>query len=96
MGITALGSGSYFLIRSFLTPLVPKHNVARLYSLISVVDTLGAMVGAPLLASLFNRGLKLGGYGVGLPFYYLGVTCFVITVVLCVVGIRKGEGEQEE
>jgi MFS family permease len=91
MGITALGSGSFFLIRSLLTPLVPAHNVARLYSLISVVDTLGAMLGAPLLASLFNWGLRVGGYGVGMPFYFLGCVCAAITVLLCVVGLRKGE-----
>ena len=97
MGITALGSGSFFLIRSLLTPLVPAHNVARLYSLISVVDTLGAMLGAPLLAGLFNWGLRLGGYGVGMPFYFLGAVCGGITVVLCVVGVRKGEeGEGRE
>jgi len=91
MGITALGSGSFFLIRSLLTPLVPAHNVARLYSVISVVDTLGAMIGAPLLASLFNWGLRIGGYGVGMPFYFLGMICAAITVLLCVVGLRKGE-----
>jgi MFS family permease len=94
MGITALGSGSFFLIRSLLTPLVPAHNVARVYSLISVVDTLGAMLGAPLLAALFNWGLRVGGYGVGMPFYFLGVVCGVITVLLCVVGLRKGEDER--
>lgn len=91
MGITALGSGSFFLIRSLLTPLVPAHNVARLYSLISVVDTLGAMLGAPLLAGLFNWGLRVGGLGVGMPFYFLGAVCAGITVLLCVVGLRKGE-----
>lgn len=95
MGITALGSGSFFLIRSLLTPLVPAHNVARLYSLISVVDTLGAMLGAPLLAALFNWGLRVGGYGVGMPFYFLGAVCAGITVLLCVVGLRKGEDGEE-
>jgi MFS family permease len=95
MGITALGSGSFFLIRSILTPLVPGRQVARLYSLISVVDTLGAMLGAPLLAGLFNRGLRLGGYGVGLPWYFLGGICAVFGVVLCVVGSEKGEDGRE-
>ncbi|KAM0707094.1 hypothetical protein Q7P35_006425 [Cladosporium inversicolor] len=95
MGISALGSGSFFLIRSLLTPLVPAHNVARLYSLISVVDTLGAMLGAPLLAGLFNWGLRVGGYGVGMPFYFLGMLCAAITVLLCVVGLRKGEDGEE-
>jgi MFS family permease len=96
MGMTALGSGSFFLIRSFLTPLVPGHNVARLYSLISVVDTLGAMLGTPLLASLFNRGLSIGGYGIGLPFYILSLACLTITILLCVVGLHKGEDASRE
>jgi uncharacterized YccA/Bax inhibitor family protein len=52
------------------------------------------MRGAPLLAALFNWGLRVGGYGVGMPFYFLGVVCGVITVLLCVVGLRKGEDER--
>ena len=91
MGITALGSGSFFLIRAFLTPLVPEQNVAKLYSVISVVDTLGYMLGIPMLAALFNKGLAIGGYGVGLPFYVLGGMCTVVAVVLCGIGLRKGE-----
>lgn len=91
MGVTALGSGSFFLIRAFLTPLVPTESVARLYSVISVVDTLGYMVGVPLLAGLFNRGLEIGGYGVGLPFYVLGGMCAVVWGVVCGIGLRKGE-----
>jgi MFS family permease len=89
MGVTALGSGSFFLIRSFLTPLVPGRNVAALYSVISIVDTLGSMLGAPLLAVLFNRGLKVGAPG--LPFLVLGGVCGGVAVLLCVVGVRKDE-----
>jgi MFS family permease len=91
MGLSALGSGSFFLIRSFLTPLVPGRNVAALYSVVSVVDTLGAMLGAPLLAVLFNRGLRVGAPG--LPFLFLGAVCAGVAVLLCVVGVRKGEEE---
>lgn len=91
MGITALGSGSFFVIRAFLTPLVPERNVAKLYSVISVVDTLGYMLGIPMLAALFNKGLAIGGFGVGLPFYVLGGMCTVVAVVLCGIGLRKGE-----
>jgi len=92
MGISALGSGSFFLIRSFLTPLVPGRNVAALYSVVSVVDTLGAMLGAPLLAFLFNRGLSVGVPG--LPFLVLGAVCAGVAGLLCVVGVRKGEEER--
>jgi hypothetical protein len=48
-----------------------------------------------LLAGLFNRGLRLGGYGVGLPWYFLGGICAVFGVVLCVVGSEKGEDGRE-
>lgn len=89
MGISALGSGSFFLIRSFLTPLVPGRNVAALYSVVSVVDCLGAMLGAPLLAALFNRGLRVGAPG--LPFLFLGMVCAGVVVLLCVIGVGKGE-----
>ena len=91
MGISALGAGSFFLIRSFLTPLVPERHVAALYSVVSIVDTLGAMLGAPLLAGLFNRGLKVGAPG--LPFLFLGAVCAGVAVLLCVVGVGDdGEG----
>lgn len=91
MSVMALGYGSMFLIRSFLTPLVPARDVARLYGFVSAVDTLGGMLGAPLLAGLFNRGLEVGGVAVGLPFCCLGVACAGFAVGLCVVGVRKGE-----
>ncbi|KAH7371060.1 major facilitator superfamily domain-containing protein, partial [Pyrenochaeta sp. MPI-SDFR-AT-0127] len=49
------------LIRSFIASLVPAHQIAEVYSIISVVDTIGTMAGAPLLAGLFKLGFKLGG-----------------------------------
>lgn len=91
MSVMALGYGSMFLIRSFLTPLVPARDVARLYGFVSAVDTLGGMLGAPLLAGLYKRGLEVGGVAVGLPFCCLGVACAGFAVGLCVVGVRKGE-----
>ncbi|KAI7195079.1 MFS general substrate transporter [Hortaea werneckii] len=91
MVVAALGQSTYLLIRSFLTSLVPADQIARVYSIVSLVDTVGTMLGSPLLAGLFGRGLALGGGWVGLPFYFLGVISAAFAVLLFVVGLRKGE-----
>ncbi|RMY76651.1 hypothetical protein D0862_13709 [Hortaea werneckii] len=89
--VAALGQSAYLLIRSFLTSLVPADQIARVYSIVSLVDTVGAMLGSPLLAGLFGRGLALGQGWVGLPFYFLGVVSAAFAVLLFVVGLKKGE-----
>ncbi|KAI7353679.1 MFS general substrate transporter [Hortaea werneckii] len=91
MVVAALGQSTYFLIRSLLTSLVPADQIARVYSIVSLVDVVGAMLGSPLLAGLFGRGLALGGGWVGLPFYFLGLISAGFAVLLFVVGLRKGE-----
>ena len=96
LAIASLGQGAALLLRSFLTSLLPTQNIAKVYTTISIVDTVGAMVGAPLLADLFKRGLALGGMWVGLPFYFFGVLAAVCTVVMFAVGLRKREDEGYE
>ena len=94
LAIASMGQGAMLLLRSFLTGLVEKHHVARLYSVISVVDTAGSMVGSPLLAGLFQRGLHMGGLWIGLPFYFLGVMSALFTILQFVIGLKKGEEEE--
>lgn len=93
LAIASLGQGAALLLRSFLTSLIPSHHIARVYTTISIVDDLGIMVGAPLLAGLFKEGLGLGGLWVGLPFYFFGFMAAVFTGLLFVAGLRKGEDE---
>lgn len=94
MAVASLGQGAYLLIRSFLTSLVPARHIARVYSIISMVDTAGAMFGGALLAGLFKEGMVMGGMGVGLPFYFIGGASGGFAGVLFAVGLRKGEGEE--
>ncbi|OQO13020.1 hypothetical protein B0A48_02484 [Cryoendolithus antarcticus] len=89
--ISSLGYGWPLLLRSFLASLVPTHYLARVYSIISVMDSVGLMLGAPFMAALFNKGLDIGGMGIGLPFFVLGAACAVTTSVVFVVGLKKGE-----
>ena len=79
------------LIRSFLTSLVPGHHIGRVYSIISMWDSLGTMLGAPFLARLFKTGMEMGDAWVGLPFYFLGVGSGLFAGLLFVVRLRRGE-----
>ncbi|KAF2839659.1 major facilitator superfamily MFS-1, partial [Patellaria atrata CBS 101060] len=63
-----LGGGLMFLLRSLLTSLVEPHHVGRLYTTLGVIENVGLIVGAPLLAELFRIGVKWGGNWIGLPF----------------------------
>jgi MFS family permease len=91
LAISALGQGFPLLLRSFLTSLVPAHHIARVYSIVSIVDTAGMMVGSPLLAGLFKRGLALGGVWIGLPFYFTALVGVMFLLLLLVIRLQKCE-----
>ncbi|EMC95092.1 hypothetical protein BAUCODRAFT_123567 [Baudoinia panamericana UAMH 10762] len=93
MAITSLGLGAHIMIRSFLTSLVPAHHIARVFSIVSIVDTLGSMFGGALLAGLFKRGMQLGGVWIGMPFFFIGMLSAAFAVLLFIVRIRPEEGK---
>ncbi|KAI5250085.1 MFS general substrate transporter [Aureobasidium subglaciale] len=87
--VATLGNGFPVFLRSFLTGLVAPNKVAELYTIIGVVDTLGLMLGGPLLAWLFERGMQLGGTFIGLPFMGLGLVYAVVLASLLKIGHSK-------
>lgn len=91
LAITSVGTGAGFLIRSFLTSLLPAEQIARAYSVVSMIDTLGMMFGSPLLAGLFARGMALGGFWIGLPFFFVGFLACFFAGVMFTVTLQKGE-----
>lgn len=84
--VATIGNGFPIYIRSFLTGLVEPNKVAELYTIIGVVDTVGLMLGGPLLAWLFERGMQLGGLFAGLPFVALGLIYAVVASFLLRIG----------
>ncbi|KAH0369008.1 MFS general substrate transporter, partial [Aureobasidium melanogenum] len=94
--IATMGNGFPVFLRSFLTGLVEPNRVAELYTIVGVVDTLGLMIGGPLLAWLFQRGMQLGGVFVGLPFVVLGLIYAIVTSFLLRIGHHKRKVMVEE
>lgn len=89
--IISLGSGAMITLRSFLTSLVPVHQIARIYSIVCVVDTLGLMFGSPIMAEFFELGMAWGRAYIGLPFYTIGAVCFGFTLLMMFIRLRKDE-----
>ncbi|KAG9653450.1 MFS general substrate transporter, partial [Aureobasidium melanogenum] len=94
--VATMGNGFPVFLRSFLTGLVEPNRVAELYTLVGVIDTLGLMLGGPLLAWLFQRGMQRGGIFVGLPFVVLGLIYAVVTSFLLRIGHHKSKVMVEE
>lgn len=59
LAIGSLGQGMTLLLRSLLVTLLEPHHIARAYSVISVVEICGNMLGSPALAGVFSLGLSL-------------------------------------
>lgn len=93
--LETIGAGALYSLRSLLSALVSPPQVALVYSIVSMVDTLGLMFGAPILAGCFTAGLQMGGAGIGLPFYVLGGLCLLFVMLLLCVRLRKDEDEPD-
>jgi MFS family permease len=94
--VTTIGNGFPVYVRTFLTGLVQSNKVAELYTIIGVVDTLGLMLGGPLLAWLFDRGMNLGESFLGLPFLALGLVYAVVVSFLLRIGHHTNKAMVEE
>ncbi len=85
----SLGCGLQMLFRSIITDFVEKHSVARLYTMVTVFETIGMIAGAPLMATLLGLGLRVGGTLTGLPFLLSAALIFGVAFSLCFLPKRK-------
>lgn len=82
LAIGTLGSANGPLLRAIATSYVQPDETSRLYSLISVMDTTGALIGGPILAQCFNVGLSRKGLWIGLPWFYVALLVAIAFVAL--------------
>lgn len=95
--VCTLGAGLFTFVRSFLTSIVSPDHVAKLFTFMSVLDTIGMMAVNPVFAWLFKVGLNVGGAGLGLPFLVLAVCYAACSGLLFYVRIKQDDrGEQRE
>ncbi|QDS76647.1 hypothetical protein FKW77_008143 [Venturia effusa] len=78
--VFSIGSGFTQAMRSFMTTLVPKHEIGLLYTIMAIFDSIGALTATPLLAYSFSYGISKGGMLIGLPF-------FIVAIIYCISGV---------
>lgn len=89
--VHTLGSGTAALVRSLMAGLVKPTEVARLFTVMSLLQTISILVASPLVATLYQAGLKMGGNWVGLPFLVGGTLFAVATAAIWVLRLDRGE-----
>lgn len=82
--IYSIGVGLYESLKSFATGFFQKEEITRLYVGISLVDTVGGLIAAPLWSGIFSFALSTDFLGPGLPFLLcsLSFLCAFIAVIL--------------
>ncbi|KAK4166959.1 general substrate transporter [Cladorrhinum sp. PSN259] len=85
------GSANSPLGRAVSAAHVKPYQTSRLFALISMSETAGALIGGPVLAWLFNVGLSKKGLWIGLPWFYMAGLGIVALVALSFVGSPNKE-----
>lgn len=53
----------------------------QIFSIVMLVKTLGSLLGAPLMAVLWVRGIGLGGAALGMP-YFVSCACYILATIV--------------
>jgi len=102
VGISAFGSGAGSATRALMTSWVQQNEVARLYTALSIVETLGLIAGGPVVAGLFKAAMDMvkahdgGNMWLGIPFFIVGGLLGVICALMWMINFAdKKENELE-
>lgn len=94
--LTAVGSGFTSVSRSLMTSLMQGKEIGVLFTTIVTLDTLGAIIFSPVVAYMFNLGLKLGTAWYGMPYFLAAVLCAVAAVLVSSVHIPPEMSKQAD
>lgn len=81
---SALGAAISVILNNTVSRAIRFDNLSMVYSVTGVVDTIGSMISAPLLAEVYRVGLEKGGWWIGLPFC---VAAMSYSIALITTGI---------
>ncbi|KAK2755915.1 hypothetical protein FQN54_005711 [Arachnomyces sp. PD_36] len=87
--VLALGSGYSSLVHSIMSLYVDPLHQSQLFCLVGMVEVIGTLFGAPMLAGLFTMGIRLGGGWIGLPYYGLAALALLCIGVISFVRVPK-------
>jgi hypothetical protein len=80
--IQSLGAGFVYSARSLITSMVQRERTARLYIVIEIIQALGSVLASAAMTTMFNWGLDLGGFWIGLAWMIASALFGIIAVVI--------------
>jgi MFS transporter, PCFT/HCP family, solute carrier family 46 (folate transporter), member 1 len=83
--VATLASGLASFEKALVVAYVKPEETSRLFALTGMLETVGALVGAPSMTWAFTQGVKMGGIWMGLPFWYAACLCAIAFTALCFV-----------
>ncbi|TEA19380.1 Efflux pump ustT [Colletotrichum sidae] len=92
LALLSLGSGWGSYARSLCALYVDSAHRAQLYTIMSLVETVGMISVQPVLAGLFSWGMDLGGFWIGLPYLGCASFCAAALGLLFLVRLPMFEG----
>lgn len=87
-----MGTGYNSAMRSLSIYVVGGQSsldIGKLMSTIAIAESIGAMVSGPLLSQMFQWGIGLGGFWIGLPFLFSVVIFTGMTFVTYKIRVRE-------
>ncbi|PYH92308.1 MFS general substrate transporter [Aspergillus ellipticus CBS 707.79] len=86
LSLNTFAGGASPLCRSLATSYMDPQDLAKLNTMIGIVESAGALFAGPALAWLFSTGMKWGGEWLGLP--YLGLAALLVLGLLALFFVR--------
>ena len=99
MVVTTFASGGGSATRALLTSWVAPNEVARLYTALGLIETVGSMAGGPAISSLYNLGLSVATRSkndtlLGIPWLIVGAFFSLFATAVCV--LRFGDDTRKD
>lgn len=81
---SSIGFAFAVTAHSLLTAMVDPRHLGLANTGVTVTNSVGHMAGGPLLASIFQWGLQMGGFWVGTPFLFTAVLLSIATLAVSI------------
>ncbi|RJE21745.1 MFS transporter [Aspergillus sclerotialis] len=94
--VQAAGSGFLFVTRSLITTLIKREQTAKLFTVIEILQSVGAVIASLVITNVFRAGIEMGGVWIGLAWFVTGSLFVAVGVAVWVVRIPVKEVDGED
>ena len=96
LAINTLAAGMGPLLRSLTASFVDPADTSKLYTVISIVETIGSLYAGPMIAWCFSTGMRLKGLWLGLPYIWIAAIFGMVFVVMLFVRAPEHVSEEQD